>query len=114
MDGETLSALISRQCATTRYVVPLCVGEWFKDEGVPEHQIIELDWWDERVFSSEDEDLTRGLGNIKITCVPAQHHSARAGIDKKATLWAGFVIEQFADKEKGAVCPTRTAVYFAG
>lgn len=112
MDGETLRTLFKTQPRTLRYVVPLNVGEWFEDEGVPKDQIIEMDWWDESI--QQEEYLTHGLGQIKITCVPAQHESARTGVDKKAALWAGFVIEQFASKEKEAMAPERTAVYFAG
>lgn len=52
------------------------------------------------------------LGSLRISCVPAQHNSARTGLDKCTTLWAGFVIEQFACKPSPA--PSRTTVYFAG
>jgi L-ascorbate metabolism protein UlaG (beta-lactamase superfamily) len=53
----------------------------------------ELDWWD----SIE-------LGPFgRVTCVPAQHFSARTPWDRDRTLWAGFVVES-----GGAV------VYFAG
>lgn len=113
MDGHTLKAIFKSQPQTIRYVVPLRVAEWFKDEGVPKEQIIEMDWWDEQVFNNDF--LTHRLGKIKITCVPAQHESARTGIDKKAALWAGYVIEQFGDKDREeCTAPDRTAVYFAG
>lgn len=113
MDGETLRKIFKFQQKTIRYVVPLKVGDWFKDEGVPKEQIIEMDWWEEQLFNNDF--LTHGLGKIKITCVPAQHESARTGIDKKAALWAGFVIEQLGDKEKeDCIAPERTSVYFAG
>ncbi|CAD6587099.1 MAG: hypothetical protein CYPHOPRED_003781, partial [Cyphobasidiales sp. Tagirdzhanova-0007] len=55
---------------------------------------------------------TDKLGSIRLTCVPAQHSSARTGWDKGTSLWAGFIIEQFACKPSTA--PNRTAVYFAG
>lgn len=112
MDGYTLRKLFKSQPSTIRYVVPLNVGEWFEDEGVPKEQIIEMDWWEDHTFGGEK--LTHGLGELKITCVPAQHESARVGVDKKYALWAGYVVEQFADKEKGSIAPGRTAVYFAG
>jgi L-ascorbate metabolism protein UlaG (beta-lactamase superfamily) len=41
----------------------------------------ELDWW-ERVT----------IGGASITCVPAQHFSARTPWDKNQTLWCGFVV----------------------
>lgn len=112
MDGQTLRALFKLQPPSIRYVVPLNVGEWFKDEGIPSEQIIEMDWWEDQSF--QGQVLTHGLGKVKITCVPAQHESARTGVDKKHALWAGFVIEQFAKREKGAIAPERTVVYFAG
>lgn len=41
----------------------------------------ELDWWD-RVT----------VGAAEITCVPAQHFSARTPWDKNQSLWCGFVV----------------------
>lgn len=113
MDGDTLRKIFKSQPKTIRYIVPLRIGEWFQDQGVASEQIIEMDWWDELVFNNDF--LTHRLGEVKITCVPAQHESARAGIDKKAALWAGYVIEQFAYKnDSDCIAPERTAVYFAG
>jgi L-ascorbate metabolism protein UlaG (beta-lactamase superfamily) len=56
-------------------------------------QVDELDWWD-----------AIELGPFgRVTCVPAQHFSARTPWDRDRTLWAGFVVES-----AGAT------VYFAG
>jgi L-ascorbate metabolism protein UlaG (beta-lactamase superfamily) len=44
---------------------------------------IELDWWQSVDLSSE----------TRVTCVPAQHFSARALSDRDRTLWCGFVIQ---------------------
>ena len=41
-----------------------------------------MDWWDEHQFASA----------LKITCVPAQHFSARSLSDRNTTLWCGFVL----------------------
>jgi L-ascorbate metabolism protein UlaG (beta-lactamase superfamily) len=43
--------------------------------------VCELDWWD-RV----------SVGAAEITCVPAQHFSARTPWDRNHTLWCGFVV----------------------
>ncbi|CAL5991873.1 Beta-lactamase_superfamily domain-containing protein [Hexamita inflata] len=43
--------------------------------------IHELDWF--QSFQFED---------IKITCVPGQHYSARSGCDRNQALWGGFCI----------------------
>jgi L-ascorbate metabolism protein UlaG (beta-lactamase superfamily) len=55
--------------------------------------VIELDWW-------EEADLGEGR---RVTCVPAQHFSARTPFDRNRTLWAGFVLRT-ADQ----------TIYFAG
>lgn len=65
MDGETLRKIFKAQPKTIRYIVPLKVGGWLKDEGVPREQIIEMDWWEEQVFNNDF--LTHRLGKIKIT-----------------------------------------------
>lgn len=75
-----------------------------------------MDWWEEVTFQPSEmnersEDIDE-LGSIRISCVPAQHSSARTGWDKCSSLWAGFVVEQFACKPSEA--PSRTTVYFAG
>jgi L-ascorbate metabolism protein UlaG (beta-lactamase superfamily) len=43
--------------------------------------IVELDWW---------ESATSG--GAEITCVPAQHFSARTAWDRNQTLWCGFIV----------------------
>lgn len=126
LDYTTMMKIIQKGGEATRYVIPLGVKQWFLDSKVPEDQIIELDWWEETTFqpsdiyslsssvsySPEELDELDTLGSLRISCVPAQHNSARTGLDKCTTLWAGFVIEQFACKPSKAPC--RTTVYFAG
>ena len=60
------------------YVVPKDVGELLAD--FP--RVVELGWWE-----SHEE------GDLKITCVPAQHWSMRMPWDRNKRLWGGFVIE---------------------
>jgi L-ascorbate metabolism protein UlaG (beta-lactamase superfamily) len=60
------------------YVVPKDVGELLSD--FP--RVVELGWWE-----SHQE------GDLKITCVPAQHWSMRMPWDRNKRLWGGFVIE---------------------
>jgi L-ascorbate metabolism protein UlaG (beta-lactamase superfamily) len=43
--------------------------------------IHELDWWDRA-----------RVGAAEITCVPAQHFSARTPWDRNRTLWCGFIV----------------------
>jgi L-ascorbate metabolism protein UlaG (beta-lactamase superfamily) len=55
-------------------------------------KIHELDWWQTMI-----------VGAAEITCVPAQHFSARTPFDRDKTLWCGFVV-----RVDGAT------IYFAG
>jgi len=58
------------------------------------------------------------LGDVEltVTCVPAQHTSARKGVDKEDTLWAGFVVQQTvkSNNEGKVTAPRKTTVYLAG
>ena len=58
----------------------------------PVQALHELDWW----------QSTR-VGTADITCVPAQHFSARTPWDRNLTLWCGFVVRV-----------DGVALYFAG
>lgn len=73
------------------YVTPLGLGPYLRDLTL--ENVIELDWW-------QETDLG---GGRRVTCVPAQHFSARTPFDRNRTLWAGFVL-QSADE----------TIYFAG
>jgi len=83
-DHMDLSTL--RRLRETKRVVPL--GNAALLRGAKE-----LDWWEE----------TRLSDSVTVTCVPAQHFSARALSDRNAALWSGFVIRGPAG-----------SVYFAG
>lgn len=117
MDYDTLKKIADRKCGTTVYITPLGVKQWFIEElGLSDTQVQELDWWEHKTFVPEhlpNAVADRGTrGAIKVTCVPAQHASARTGVDAGTTLWAGFVVEQFSGEDSPA--PQRVAVYFAG
>ena len=78
LDYPTLSAM--KDWSTT-FVVPLGVGAHLASWGVPEARIIELAWG--------GRPRVRGL---EIVATPARHASGRTGLDKDATLWAGFAL----------------------
>ena len=66
--------------------VPLILAPLGNKALLDRHDIaggMDLDWW-------QSHDVADG---VKITCVPAQHFTGRAGSDRMATLWGGFVIE---------------------
>jgi L-ascorbate metabolism protein UlaG (beta-lactamase superfamily) len=44
-------------------------------------KVLELDWWQ-----------SGRIGDAEITCVPAQHFSARTPWDRNLTLWCGYVV----------------------
>jgi L-ascorbate metabolism protein UlaG (beta-lactamase superfamily) len=66
----------------TIFYVPLGVGAYLEEWGVPSTRIREFDWWDE---------ITIG-GTHKIACTPARHFSGRGFFDKNKTLWASWVL----------------------
>jgi len=63
----------------TKFIVPLGVGAHLEYWGVPQHDIIELDWWERTQ-----------LGELEIVCTPARHASGRHVFDKDAKLWASY------------------------
>ena len=63
----------------TPIVTTLGVGRHL--EGAGEKDATELDWWQ-----------TATVGEAQITCVPAQHFSARTPWDRNRSLWCGFVV----------------------
>jgi L-ascorbate metabolism protein UlaG (beta-lactamase superfamily) len=63
---------------TASYVVPLGVGKFLP---AASGKIHELDWWQ-----------TATVAGAGLTCVPAQHFSARTPWDRDRTLWCGFVV----------------------
>jgi L-ascorbate metabolism protein UlaG (beta-lactamase superfamily) len=79
------------QGAEPQFVTALGLGTFL--QRLTLQNVIELDWW-------ETADL--GAGRT-VTCVPAQHFSARTPFDRNRTLWCGFVVS----------CGTET-IYFAG
>lgn len=79
LDFETIRRLRSRPDLT--FFVPLGVGEHLAYWGVPDGQIVEMDWWQEALF--------RGL---KIVSTPSRHASGRHVFDQNRTLWTSYAI----------------------
>lgn len=67
-----------------RFVTSLGVGAHLQAFGVPEANIVELDWW---------ESFTLPGHELRITAAPSQHFSGRGLKDRNATLWSSFVVE---------------------
>ena len=68
---------------SNKFIVPLAVGDYLEDWGVPRDKIVELDWWQEYRLDH----------NLMIAATPAQHFSGRGLFDRNATLWASWVIQ---------------------
>jgi L-ascorbate metabolism protein UlaG (beta-lactamase superfamily) len=79
------------QGAEPHFITPLGLGSFLRRLTL--QNVIELDWWEAADLGDERT----------VTCVPAQHFSARTPFDRNRTLWCGFVLET----ETGTV-------YFAG
>jgi N-acyl-phosphatidylethanolamine-hydrolysing phospholipase D len=78
LDSATVSRL-ARRYPAAKWFVPLGVAEFVRQRGARE--ISEHDWWDET-----------GFGDLRLTCVPAQHFSGRTLGKRNRTLWCGWTI----------------------
>lgn len=76
---------------------------WFQSNfGLKEDEVTECDWWQQSTVSLGGEAV------LQVTCVPAQHFSARGLTDRDRTLWAGWTFHAVGQSS------TKASVYFAG
>jgi N-acyl-phosphatidylethanolamine-hydrolysing phospholipase D len=78
LDSSTVSRLVERYPAAKWYA-PLGVGDFLRRRGV--RDIVERDWWEETA-----------LGDLRLTCLPAQHFSGRTLGTRNRTLWCGWAL----------------------
>ncbi|MGH7701106.1 MAG: MBL fold metallo-hydrolase [Gemmatimonadales bacterium] len=78
LDAATVRALAARH-VEARWLVPLGLAPLVARLGA--RRVLELDWWEQ----------TR-LGDVAVSCTPAQHFSARGPADRNRTLWCGWSI----------------------
>ena len=64
-----------------KFFMPLGVGAHFAEWGIPEEDIIELEWWDEVEF-----------GGLTMALTPMRHFSGRGLTDRFKTLWGSWVL----------------------
>jgi N-acyl-phosphatidylethanolamine-hydrolysing phospholipase D len=76
LDSSTVSRLAERYPAT-RWYAPLGVGDFLRRRGA--RDVIEHGWWGESA-----------LGELHLTCLPAQHFSGRTLGKRNTTLWCGW------------------------
>ena len=79
MDLPTLGRL--EEAYSPVFLVPLGNRDFLVGNGLT--TVIELDWWDFKVFGEA----------LQVHFVPARHFSGRGLFDRNRTLWGGFVLE---------------------
>lgn len=79
LDAETVGMLARQEGGPPRFLVPLGVDRWFREQGIG--QVQALDWWS-----------SFGVGDAAFHFVPAHHWSGRSLWDRNRTLWGGWVM----------------------
>jgi N-acyl-phosphatidylethanolamine-hydrolysing phospholipase D len=82
LDRNTVRRLAHRM-PTIQWVAPLGLRSALTSWGA--RQVLERDWW-------QNVSLGTIEGQLDVTCVPAQHFSARGFGDRGRTLWCSWVI----------------------
>jgi len=80
-DHLDYATIVAMKSWSTVFVVPLGLGAHLSRWGIPEHRIIELDWW----------QSTR-VGTLELVATPARHASGRITTKSNRTLWAGYAL----------------------
>ncbi|MBU1001534.1 MAG: MBL fold metallo-hydrolase [Proteobacteria bacterium] len=79
LDREAVQTLAPK---TGKFYVPLGVDAHLRNWGIPENQIVALDWW----------ERAEHLPGLSFVATPAQHFSGRGLLDRNRTLWASWTI----------------------
>jgi L-ascorbate metabolism protein UlaG (beta-lactamase superfamily) len=79
LDVITVRNLARQEGGSPRFLVPLGLDRWFREQTITNVQA--LDWWD----SVE-------VGGARFHFVPAHHWSGRGLFDRNRTLWGGWVM----------------------
>ncbi|EGN94790.1 hypothetical protein SERLA73DRAFT_187848 [Serpula lacrymans var. lacrymans S7.3] len=115
-DTDTLLAIWKRSTPDrpTRFLVPLGVRVTLVAVGIPESQVLELDWWDSIAYPSYSSSFSPDAqldhaSDLVFTCTPCQHTSGRGVFDQKGSLWSSWVLQQ-----KSTNGDPVASVYFAG
>lgn len=85
------------------FFVGLGLSGWLRDSGV--ENVTEMDWWEdaEVTIKPDDEKVDTAAITATVSCLPAQHGSARSPFDHEKTLWCSWAVQSAAK-----------SVYFAG
>ena len=80
LDTETVR-LLSQHHPKAKFFVPLGIGRWLQGKGIPESQVVEMDWWEERDYKG-----------LTVTATPVQHWCRRTLWNTNEHLWAGWAV----------------------
>ena len=120
LDTHTIKTLESLH--KPHFFAPLGNDTYFKDLGIPKDRIHCLDWWDRRDITV-DLPVTGGDSTMKATfaatCTPCQHFTGRGILDRFASLWSSWVIEDMPSYDAATPSTTETGnggvkLWFAG
>ena len=76
------AAILELSNKVETFYTPLNVGDLLIDWGVAASKVQQYDWWD-----------SVKVGEVTITCTPAQHFSGRGLLDGDKRLWASWAIK---------------------
>lgn len=81
--------------SSVEWVVPLGMRQWFRNLGVVDAKIHDLDWWESvelkvAVPGDGEGEETRKLN---VTSTAAMHWSARSPLDTNQSLWSSYVVK---------------------
>ena len=110
LDLATVTTL-NKQFPNARWYVPLGNKKWCVASGIQQDLVDEMDWWDTKQMIVADG---KSQISLRVSCVPAQHNSGRAGLDGGSTLWCGWVVEKFVKSKSEDKESRKGAVYHAG
>lgn len=91
------------------FFVGLGLASWIRESGV--ENVTEMDWWEDaevtviiKPDNNDTDDTSEGTTTTAtVSCLPAQHGSARTPFDHEKTLWCSWAVKSAA-----------RSVYFAG
>jgi len=79
LDHRSIGELVTR---VRLFLVPLGIRDHLLRWGVPDANILEMDWFDEHT-----------MGNTVFTLTPARHFSGRGLTNRNSTLWGSWVVQ---------------------
>lgn len=121
------------------WAVPMGIKDWLKDVGIPDEDIVELEWWQSVMFKKGHDgnikkhglnDFARGGYSVKeflsnerneedalvLTCAPTQHWCSRSPFDRNTRLWCSWAMHALVNESEKQTETTNDPLsyYFAG